>query len=407
MTTLRARMLHPVSRPPIEDGMVSIEGGGIREWGRWDGREAEDLGEVVLLPGLINAHCHLDYSVMRRSILPNASFSHWIRRINELKRTLSDDDYLASIAGGFRELVANGTTTVLNIESFPELMVRMPPPPIRTWWFYEMMDVRNRLHPEDVVAGALSFFEDRPGWSGGFGLSPHAPYTTSGELYRLARSCCEKYRMPMMTHLAESDEEQAMFRERSGPLFDFLSGLGRDMSDCGGISPVARLIRDGCLPDGALLTHMNHIEEADWDLLRGRKFSIVHCPGCHEYFGRPKFPLARFRAEGHAICLGTDSLASNRELNLFAEMRSLARSHPETSPRDLLTFVTTSPARALGQTGRLGEIATGAFADLIAIPYAGPLREVEAGILAHTGPVARNLVGGISADAGIPPLPGK
>jgi len=397
MTTLRARMLYPVSRPPIEDGMVVIEGGRICEWGRWDGREAEDLGEVVLMPGLINAHCHLDYSVMRRAILPNASFSQWIRRINDLKRTLSDDDYLASIAAGFGELAANGTTTVLNIESFPELMVRMPPPPIRTWWFYEMMDVRNRLHPEDVVAGALSFFEGRPGWEGGFGLSPHAPYTTSGELFRLARSCCEKYRMPLMTHLAESDEEEAMFLHRDGALFGFLSGLGRDMSDCGGISPVARLIRDGCLPDGALLTHMNRLEDGDWDLIRGRNFSIIHCPGCHEYFARPAFPLERFLAEGHNVCLGTDSLASNRELNLFAEMRCLARSHPGTGPRELITFVTTAPARAIGQVGLLGELKDGAFADLIALPYAGSPADAAAGILAHTGPVALTLVGGSAA----------
>ena len=116
-----------------------------------------------------------------------------------------------------------------------------------------------------------------------------------------------------------------MFCDRAGALFGFLSGLGRDMSDCGGISPVARLIRDRCLPDGALLTHMNHLEDGDWDLIRGRNFSIIHCPCCHEYFARPAFPLGRFLSEGHNVCLGTDSLASNRELNLFAEMRCLAR----------------------------------------------------------------------------------
>ena len=387
-------MLYPCSSPPVEDGMVCVENGLIRSWGRWDGRPAEDLGEVVLMPGLINAHCHLDYSVMRGAILPNASFSQWIRRINDLKRTLDDDDYLESIASGFRDLLAHGTTTVFNIESFPELMVRMPVPPVRTWWFYEMMDVRNRLHTEDVVAGALSFFEERKGWLGGFGLSPHAPYTTSPDLYRLARFCCEKYGMPLMTHLAESDEEYEMFRHSGGRLHSFLASLGRNMSDTGTDSPAARLLKENALPDGSLLTHMNFLDDGDWDLVRGRNFSIIHCPCCHEYFARGPFPLGRFLGGGFNVCLGTDSLASNRELNLFAEMRCLANSNPDLAPQTLLDFVTRNPARAIGMEGRLGEFSPGAEADLIALPCSGPSSGVAEAILQHTGRVEWTMVGG-------------
>ena len=394
MTTLRARTVYPVSEPPIDDGMVSISRGKITGCGKWDGREATDLGEVILMPGLINAHCHLDYTVMRGAIFTNASFSQWIRRINELKRTLSDDDYLDSIRSGFDELLRYGTTSVFNIESFPELMVRMPPPPIRTWWFYEMMDVRNRIHTEDVVAGALSFFEDRAGWSGGFGLSPHAPYTTSPDLYRLARFCCEKYGMPLMTHLAESDEEFAMFRNANGRLYDFLKDLGRKMSDTGELTPVARLLAENALPDGSLLTHMNFLEEEDWALLRGRNFTIIHCPGCHEYFKRAPFPMERFLRDGFNLCLGTDSLASNRSLNMFAEMQCAARSHPDVAPQTLLEMATLNPAKAIGLGGKLGEIRIGAEADLIAIPYAGPSENSLEAILHYSGLVDWTMVGG-------------
>lgn len=380
--------------------MVRVEAGVIREWGRWDGRPATDLGDVILMPGLINAHCHLDYSAMRGAILPNASFALWIQRINELKRTLNDDDYVASISAGFDELLSSGTTAVFNIESFPELMVRLPPPPIRTWWFYELMDIRNRLHTEDVVAGAFGFFEGRHGWLGGFGLSPHAPYSTSSLLYRSARLCCEKYGMPFMTHLAESDEERAMFLEGRGNLYDFLKKLGRDMSDAGRQSPVALLDEGGSLPAGAMLAHMNEMEEGDWARIRGRGFSIIHCPCCHEYFGRPRFPLERFLQEGHNLCLGTDSLASNRQLNLFAEMRCLRRTHPQLPPETLIELATTNPAAAIGMRGRLGEIRTEALADLIAIPFAGPADGAAAGILSHMGPVALSIVGG--KPAGMP-----
>lgn len=376
--------------------MVAIEQGKIVAWGKWDGREATDLGDRILMPGLINAHCHLDYSVMRGAILSNRSFSQWVRRINELKRTLTDDDYLESIRGGFEELCRHGTTSVFNIESFPELMLRMPPPPIRTWWFYEMMDVRNRLHTEDVVAGALSFFENRIGWPGGFGLSPHAPYTTSPDLYRLARFCCEKYGMPLMTHLGESDEEFEMFRHAGGPLHEFLKSLGRGMSDTGGQSPVARLVSENALPDGSLLTHMNFLEEEDWELLRGGNHSIIHCPCCHGYFGREPFPLDRFLGEGFNVCLGTDSLASNRALNMFAEMRCAAATHPGLAPETCLAMATLNPAKAIGQAGRIGEIRVNAEADLIAIPCSSHVRNLPEVIVNHPGLVDWMMVGGRS-----------
>ncbi len=390
----RARIVAPLSAPLIEDGLVRIDGGRIVEVVPYDGSAATDLGEVVLMPGLVNAHCHLDYTCMRSAILPNASFSQWIRRINDLKRTIDDDDYLASIAAGFAELAAFGTTTVLNIESFPELMFRLPQPPIRTWWFYEMLDVRNRIHTEDVVAGALSFFDARPGWPGGFGLSPHAPYTASVELYRLARFCCEKHDMPLTTHVAESDEEFAMFQDATGPLHGFLSFLGRDMSDTGNRTPLARLLDDECLPERAILAHMNFLAESDWARLRGQTFSIVHCPACHEYFDRPPFPIERFLAEGHNVCLGTDSLASNRALSMFAEMQTLQRAHPQIADSDLLDMTTRRAAQAIGMAGQLGVIAPGAHADLIAVPFSGSPDQAIPAIVAHTGRIEWSMVAG-------------
>jgi len=390
----RARIVAPLSAPLIEDGLVRIDGDRIVEVVPYEGSAATDLGEVVLMPGLINAHCHLDYSCMRSAILPNASFSQWIRRINDLKRTIDDDDYLASIAAGFAELAAFGTTTVLNIESFPELMFRLPQPPIRAWWFYEMLDVRNRIHTEDVVAGALSFFDARPGWPGGFGLSPHAPYTASAELYRLACFCCEKHDMPLTTHVAESDEEFAMFQDATGRLHGFLSALGRDMSDTGQRTPLARLLDENCLPERAILAHMNYLAESDWDRLRDQTFSIVHCPGCHEYFDRPPFPIERFLAEGHNVCLGTDSLASNRALSMFAEMQTLKRAHPQFADSDILDMTTRRAAQAIGMAGQLGVIEPGAHADLISVPFSGPPNQAVSAIVAHTGRVEWSMVAG-------------
>jgi len=381
MKIYRAKLVLPVASPRIEDGPVAVEGGRIagvgaaKEICRTFSGAVHDLGEVILLPGLINAHCHLDYTVMRGAILNSGSFAGWIERLNAIKRSLTQDDFIESIRLGFRELTEWGTTSVFNIESFPELLPRLEPPPIRTWWFYELLDVRNRIDTEEVVMGALSFFDERPGWLGGFGLSPHAPYTTSLHLYDLVRQCAEKYGMPVMTHLSETEEEVLMFKEASGSLYDFLRHLGRNMSDTGGKTPLAYLMHANVLPKGALLSHMNFLSASDFDLLalRGSSFHVVHCPRTHAYFERPRFEYERLRATGISISIGTDSLASNQSLNLFEEMRMFASQFPAVPPQEILEMVTTNPAGTIGRRRELGVLREGACADLIAVPFTGPL----------------------------------
>lgn len=402
MQVLRARTILPISAPPIEDGAVRVENGKITAVGAWKDlatSEALDLGEVVLMPGLINAHCHLDYSDMRGAILSTTDFSQWIRRLNDLKRTQTDDDYVAAISRGLEELRLSGTTTVFNIESFPELLLKIPRPPLRVWWMYELLDIRNRIHTEDVVAGALAFFGGQRNWLGGFGLSPHAPYTTSKALYELTKICCEKYGMPFTTHLAETSDEFAMFVCGEGALHGFLASIGRDMSDTGGITPVAKLLGGNLLPHGALLAHMNVLADSDWDIVsqRSQDFSVVHCPNCHEYFDRPPFPLEEFLSRGVNVCLGTDSLASNRCLNMFAEMRSLRRAHPQVTPQQAVEMATVRGAQAIGQKGRLGEITPGAEADLIALPLQ-PGGDVYEALLHFNASVEWTMVGGQRVD---------
>jgi len=402
MQVFRARTILPISAPPIEDGAVCVRDGKIEAVGAWKDlatADAVDLGDVVLMPGLINAHCHLDYSDMRGAILSTTEFSQWIRRLNDLKRTQTDEDYLAAISRGLDELRLSGTTTVFNIESYPELLLRIPRPSLRVWWMYELLDIRNRIHTEDVVAGALAFFGGQRNWLGGFGLSPHAPYTTSQALYELTRECCEKYGMPFTTHLAETDEEFAMFVCGSGQLYGFLASLGRNMSDTGGITPVAKLLGANLVPKGALLAHMNVLADSDWDIIsrKSADFSVVHCPNCHEYFQRPPFPLEEFLSRGVNVCLGTDSLASNRCLNMFVEMRSLRRAHPEVTPRQAIEMATIHGAQAIGQSGKLGEITPGAEADLIALPIV-PEGDVWEAVVHFNAPVEWTMVGGQRVD---------
>jgi cytosine/adenosine deaminase-related metal-dependent hydrolase len=369
-----ADLVLPISAPPITHGAVRVEGAEITAVGpasellAQEGEPVTDLGASTLLPGLINAHCHLDFTRFKGAIAPKQSFTEWIKTINALRRSFSTQDYLDSIAEGFDLLAEGGVTTVANIEAFPELLPHLPVPPLRTWWFLELIDVRSRINEDETLLGALSFFESHPEWLGGFGLSPHAPYTASIDLYRLARTCGEKYGMLSTTHIAESVEEHEMFCHARGSMYDFLAGLGRDNSDCGQGSAVSHLIEHGVIGPGCIIAHLNYLQDYDYELVARSGASVVHCPKCHTYFGHAPFPMKMLREYGVNVCLGTDSLASNTSLDMRAEMREAQTLHG-LGDREVLEMVLLNGARALGQQGKLGEITPGSVADLVSFPH--------------------------------------
>jgi len=369
-----ADVVLPISSPPLHRGAVRVEGseiiavGPAAELPAQPGEPVRDLGASTLLPGLINAHCHLDYTRFKGTIAPKQSFTEWIKNNNALRRSFTTEDYIASIAEGFTLLARGGVTTLANIEAFPELLPHLPVPPLRTWWFLELIDVRQRVDQEETLHGALSFFETHPDWLGGFGLSPHAPYTASVDLYRLARTCGEKHGMLCTTHIAESVEEHEMFSHGRGPLHDFLGGLGRDNSDCGHGSALSHLVEHGVIDRNTLIAHLNYLQDYDYELVARTGASVVHCPKCHTYFGHAPFPMKALREHGVNICLGTDSLASNNSLDMRSEMREAQEFHG-LSDRAVLEMDLLNGARALGQEGKLGQLSPGSIADLVAFAH--------------------------------------
>jgi cytosine/adenosine deaminase-related metal-dependent hydrolase len=388
--------------PPLDGGAVAVVDGRIADVGRYDEvrarqrGEVTDLGEVALLPGLINAHCHLDFTSLRGAIAPQPSFADWIRQINGLRRDLSDKDYLESIADGFAEARRWGTTTIANIESMPALLQEMAPPPLRTWWFAELLDVRPFPPVEEQVENALSIYREKKSWPGGFGLSPHAPYTASSKLSRLAATAAAQNDMLLTMHLAESREEMEMFYAGEGPLFDLLQGLGLLMDDCGTRkTPLAVILDRQTIDERWIVVHLNELKEEDFARLAGGpRFHIAHCPRSSRYFQHRPFALRRLRQAGFNICLGTDSLASNSSLNLFAEMQAVREAHPWLLPREILEMATANGARALHQEQTLGKLRAGAQADLIALPIESRRGDVFEKIVAWSEPVPWLLVAG-------------
>ena len=230
--------------------------------------------------------------------------------------------------------------------------------------------LRRSAPAGSVVDLAVENLKSEEHW----GLAPHAPFTASDNLYRRCEKVAGRENVLLTTHLAESREEMSMFRDANGPLYDFLKEIGRDMSDCGKRTPLQKFV--GNLGEASLshwlVVHMNELAKSDFDLLATptMKSDVVHCPRSHGYFGHLPFPFEKLHELGFTVCLGTDSLASNDDLSLFAEMRAFQKEFPDVAPDEILKMATVNSARALRQENALGKIRLGFLADLIAIPAA-------------------------------------
>jgi cytosine/adenosine deaminase-related metal-dependent hydrolase len=380
---------------------------GVSRWSDLDSSRkakgsAVDLGKAILLPGLVNAHCHLDYTHMAGQFPPPKIFTDWLKLITATKAGWTISDFKKSWRAGAQMLLRTGTTTVADIEAVPRLLPAMwKATPLRVISFLEMIGITPRRPPEMVLREALAERRRLKGEGGETALSPHAPYSTVPELLRLATQAARREWLPICTHVAESALEFEMFSRGTGEMYHWLKRSGRDMADCGRGSPVRHLERCGALTPQLVAAHVNYLGHGDLARLRRHQVSVVHCPRSHFYFQHEPFPLERLARAGVNVCLGTDSLASvyrrrnqTIELDMFEEMSVLRSHHPALSPRRVLEMATIRAARALHREGQIGELTRGALADLIAVPVEEKHADPYAAAVAHHGPVRASMIGG-------------
>jgi len=380
---VRAKFVLPMDGPPIENGVVTVVGDRITSVSRSTScsgfvpaTSAIDLGDAVLFPGLINAHCHLDYTDMVGRVPWRGDFMDWILQLVALKKTWSDANYIASINRGVEQLVRTGTTSVVNIECHPKLVARLAATALRVWWCPELLDLAWGEESRRMVEDAAHWLESQPRG----GLSPHAPFTTSEPLYRLAAKLARERGWLLTTHAAESHEEDEMFRWGRGPMWE------RYHRDHNG-GAVKLLEEQGVLGANCLLAHANFLDDAEVAMLAQSGASVAHCPRAHRFFRRDAAPWDLWRRHGVNVCLGTDSLASNDSLDMRAEMRALTA----LSPREALAMATVNGAKALNCDGKLGRIAVGGQADMAAVPLDGDPFE---SVARSEKPVCFSMVGG-------------
>ncbi|SVB93404.1 uncharacterized protein METZ01_LOCUS246258 [marine metagenome] len=390
----------------IADGAVRIRGERIAEVGaRGDmapeaGEPVVDLGDSIIFPAFVNAHCHLDYSGLAGELSPGTSFADWLDQIVSIKQSLTHDDYEAAWLAGADMLLSTGCGTVANIESVPGMYASMAPQtPLQVCPFIELIAYHSEDETDAIELAQSELVANKP-LALRVGVSPHAPYTMTPEGLNALAMFADEHLLPMSIHLAESNDEWDMFAHGAGPLYDTMSSLGRVMDDCGKGTPVQHLAKAAGFSKHTLAVHANRLIDADVEMLQRVGANVVHCPRSHAWFRHANFDYNRLAKAGVNICLGTDSLASTggetavTGLSVFSEMQEFSRNYPQLSCEDLLQMATVNGAVALGLGNEVGVLKEGFIANMAVIPYSDIVSNVPEAIVQHDCPVGMLMIEG-------------
>lgn len=384
MQILRAKFVGSIALPLIENGFVTLNAGRIVDVGRFNAaafasRDVQDLGEVVLLPGLVNAHTHLELSHVKRDPARPASFGTWaLSIVRSLATPPTDEAIRAATLAGAAESLSFGVTTVGDITRSPAITRSGSiDSPIQLRSFGEVRAMGRRRNKLEAQLDAA--IDPRDGSPLDLGISPHAPYSVEPGGYRSCVRLASDLGLPLTTHLAESLDEIEFMNHHTGPLRELWEAIGAwdDHVPRFEGSPVEFAKSVGLLDAAALLAHVNYASDSDLEPLSHGNASIVWCPRTHEYFGHPPHRWKEMLARGINVCIGTDSRATSPDLNLVDDLRLVHRESPEVPVETLWEMATTRAARGLWRRD-VGAIARGMRADLVAFPVQtnDPLREI-------------------------------
>jgi 5-methylthioadenosine/S-adenosylhomocysteine deaminase len=383
-----ARWVLPITQPPIENGTVVESDGVITYVGSREGAppgKDYDLGEAILLPGLINTHTHLELTAMR-GFLENCQFAGWIDKLRQSRNEVLDDAMLLDSARfGITEGIAAGITTYADTCSSGVVMEAMRDLGVRGIMYQEVFG------PDpSQSSGAMSELEERIEKLDGaqtelvsLGVSPHAPYTVSDALYDAASTFANERHLPLAMHIAEGEAENDIVVSGTGEFADRWRRRGIPV-ERRARSPIALLEKHGALERGPLLIHCVRVDDADIAIMARHRCAMAHCPASNAKFGHGIAPLLPIMAAGIRVGMGSDSVASNNRMDILDEARlavlihrAATRKHDAFGAHQALDLATIGGARALGLESRVGSLEVGREADLagfrIDIPRTTPI----------------------------------
>jgi aminodeoxyfutalosine deaminase len=399
MIRYHAAWILPIGEPPILDGWLAVDRGRVVALGSTgrrvlaDGAREVDLGDVAILPGLVNAHTHLELSYLRDEVAPASEFVTWVRGVMAARRERPDPrspEILDAVDRALVEAVRFGTAIVGDISNTLVTFEPLTRSPLAGVVFYELIGF-NTPDPAGLVDRASREIDalaptDRMRAS----LAAHAPYSVAPLVLRAIRREIDRRPFaPCSVHLSESIEEIEFIRTGRGPWRALLEELGAwdpAWRPPGG-SPVQFLDESGFLNGRVLAVHGVQMTTPDLDRLVARGATLVTCPRSNGHTGAGAPPIEDFYNYGVNVAVGTDSLASAPDLNVFAELATLRALAPTVSAGALLDSATRQGARALGFDADYGTIEPGKSARLLAIT-----------IPARTDDVEEYLVSGIEPD---------
>jgi cytosine/adenosine deaminase-related metal-dependent hydrolase len=359
---------------------VETAGGVITRVGPARGTE-EDLGRVLLLPGLVNAHVHLELSGF--SAIPAAgSFPVWGLNLG-IRRSLAGMRRLAEGArSGVDRLLAEGVTCVGELATVGAASDALRRRALSGVWFREMIRPRAAHAARELLGARVASARERQGTRLREGLFPHATYSCSALLHRAAAECARACGLRYATHAGETRWETALFDRPTERVVGFERFLSvRRPHRSRGMTPVAWLAAAGALTGCTTLVHAAHMDDADVRAVGQSGAAVVVCPRSSIHFGETPADVRRLLDAGVTVALGTDSPASGGSPSLRAEMRSLAELQPGLGAAVILRMATEYGARALGLEGACGALAPGARADLATIDLDGDRGDPAAAIL--------------------------
>lgn len=417
---VKARFAVPLDSPPIENAAIRFENGIILDVGAAASSSPDDVdyGDAVILPGFVNAHTHLELTLLADRVPPSLDFTNWL---NQLISTRNHDSgsftpskeenprgrnaggigngpkgyFEHAVKSGISQSLTAGVTTVADITAYPRwtrpVLARSP---LRGVSFGEVIAMgKGRTHLQSRLDAAADESEQTE-WMK-IGISPHAPYTVEPDALHTCADLAARNRLPLSIHVAETPGEEEFTRERTGPFADFLAQLGLwdediPISRC---SPVELLAAAGLLTPSTILAHANYASNSDIALIAESGASVAFCPRTHAAFGHAAHRLRDMLATGINVCLGTDSLASNPSLSILDEVRFLWSAHNDILPDQLLAMATLHGARALKLDSRIGSLSAGKLADFCVVALRTKARQwVE--VVESSNPVMATYVGG-------------
>ena len=390
-----ARWVLPVATPPIADGTVVTDGDRIT----WVGPRAqapagrdEELGDSLLMPGLVNAHTHLDLTMMRGG-LEGLDFFQWVRTLTAAKRELlTAEDFRDAALLGVAEGLSRGVTTFGDTADNDAAFDALQALGARGIAYREVFgpDPLQCVDAVDFLARAVRAMRDRETALVRAGVSPHAPYSVSPELFRAVAEFAAREALPVAIHVAESAAEDDLILRGEGPFAAFLVGRGIHVPPRG-MGPVALLDAAGMLRPQTLLIHCVRASSDDVVRIAGTGCGVAHCPASNAKLGHGMAPLGEFLAAGARIGLGTDSMASNDAMDLLGEARlALLLQRARQAQADLPTaraavrLATLGGAEALRLDAKIGSLVPGKQADLAAFrldALGAPVVDPEAALI--------------------------